>query len=281
MVPRLAHLGGAFSPRIVLLQQEKRGENMADPSFDLTDRVAVVTGGSRGIGRAIALGLANYGADVVVASRKQADLDVVADEIRALGRKAMAQATHMRNREDIEALVQATLSEFGRIDILVNNAGTNPYFGPIMDIEEGVWDQIMAVNLKGYFLLSREVAKGMIEQGSGNIINVSSAGGKRASPGLGAYSISKSGVIMLTQVMAQELGRHDIRVNAIAPGVIQTRFAQALWSNEDILSQTMQRTPLGRIGQPEEIAGVCVWLASDASSYVTGQTIVLDGGQSA
>jgi NAD(P)-dependent dehydrogenase (short-subunit alcohol dehydrogenase family) len=254
---------------------------MTEPSFDLSGRVAIVTGGSRGIGRAIALGLASYGADVVVASRKQDDLDVVADEVRALGRKAVATATHMRNREDIDRLVEATLGEFGKIDILVNNAGTNPYFGPFMAMEERTWDQIMTVNLKGYFLLAQAVAKGMTERKSGNIINVASTGGRRASPGLGAYSISKAGVIMLTQVLAQELGSHGIRVNAIAPGIIQTRFAEALWSNEAILKRSVEQTPLGRIGQSEEMAGVCVWLASDASSYVTGQTIVLDGGQSA
>jgi dehydrogenase/reductase SDR family protein 4 len=254
---------------------------MMEPSFDLTGRVAVVTGGSRGIGRAIALGLASYGADVVVASRKQEDLDAVAVEIRALGRKAAAIATHMRNREDIDRLVQATLDQFGKIDILVNNAGTNPYFGPLVDIEERTWDQIMTVNLKGYFLLAQSVAKGMKERKSGNIINVASVGGRRASPGLGAYSISKASVIMLTQVLAQELGPHGIRVNAIAPGIIQTKFAQALWENEAILQRTLSTTPLGRIGRAEEMAGVCVWLASDASSYVTGQTIVLDGGQTA
>lgn len=250
-------------------------------SFDLSGRVAVVTGGSRGIGRAIALGLAQYGADVVVASRKQEDLDVVAGEIRQLGRRASAIATHMRNVEDIDRLVARTLEEYGKIDILVNNAGTNPYFGPIMDLEERTWDQIMTVNLKGYFLLARAVARGMIERGSGNIINVSSTGGRRASPGLGCYSISKAGVIMLTQVLAQELGPHGIRVNAIAPGIVQTRFAEALWGNEEILARTVQTTPLRRIAQAEEMAGVCVWLASDASSYVTGQTIVLDGGSSA
>jgi dehydrogenase/reductase SDR family member 4 len=254
---------------------------MTEPSFDLSDKVAIVTGGSRGIGRAIALGLANYGADVVVASRKQEDLDIVADEIRATGRKAAAIATHMRNREDIDQLVQRTLDEFGKIDILVNNAGTNPYFGPMMGVEERTWDQIMTVNLKGYFLLAQAVAKGMIERKSGNIINVSSAGGRRASPGLGAYSVSKAGVIMLTQVLAQELGQYGIRVNAIAPGIIQTRFAEALWSNDAILKRSIEQTPLGRIGQSEEMAGVCVWLASDASSYVSGQTIVLDGGSSA
>jgi len=254
---------------------------MEQVSFDLSGKVAVVTGGSRGIGRSIALGLAEYGADVVVASRKQEDLDVVAAEIRHLGRKAAAIATHMRNQEDIEALVKATLEQFGKIDILVNNAATNPYFGPIMDMEERTWDQIITVNMKGYYLLSKAVARGMIEMGSGSIINVASTGGRRASPGLGCYSISKAGVIMMTQVFAQELGPQGIRVNAIAPGIVQTKFAEALWSNEEILRRSVEMTPLGRIGQPEEMVGVVIWLASEASSYVTGQTIVLDGGQSA
>jgi dehydrogenase/reductase SDR family protein 4 len=254
---------------------------MTQPSFDLSGKVAVVTGGSRGIGRSIALGLAQYGADVVVASRKQEDLDVVAGEIRELGRRAAAIATHMRNREDIERLVQSTLDQFGKIDILVNNAGTNPYFGPLMELEERTWDQVMTVNLKGYFLLSQAAAKGMIERKSGNIINMSSTGGRRASPMLGCYSISKAGVIMLTQVLAQELGPHGIRVNAIAPGVIQTRFSEALWAGEDVRSGITAQIPLGRIGQADEMAGIAVWLASDASSYVTGQTILLDGGASA
>jgi dehydrogenase/reductase SDR family protein 4 len=254
---------------------------MIETSFDLSGKVAIVTGGSRGIGRSIALGLAEHGADVVVASRKQEDLDVVAKEIRRLGRKAAAIATHMRNQEDIEALVKATLDQFGKIDILVNNAATNPYFGPMMEMEERTWDQIITVNLKGYYLLTKAVARGMIEMGSGNIINVASTGGRRASPGLGCYSISKAGVIMMTQVFAQELGPLGIRVNAIAPGIVQTKFAEALWSNEEILRRTVEMTPLGRIAQPEEMVGVAVWLASEASSYVTGQTIVLDGGQSA
>jgi dehydrogenase/reductase SDR family protein 4 len=254
---------------------------MPQPSFDLTGKLAVVTGGSRGIGREIALGFANYGADVVVASRKQEDLDAVAEEIRKLGRKSAAIATHMRNKEDIERLVKSTLDQFGKIDILVNNAGTNPYFGPFLEMEERTWDMVMDTNLKGYYLLAAAVAKGMIERKSGNIINMASLGGKRASPGLGVYSISKAGVIMLTQVLAQELGPYGIRVNAVAPGIVQTRFAKALWSNEAILSKTVEQSPLHRIGQPEEMAGVCIWLASDASTFVTGQTIVLDGGQSA
>jgi NAD(P)-dependent dehydrogenase (short-subunit alcohol dehydrogenase family) len=246
--------------------------------FRLDTRVAVVTGASRGIGRAIALGLAAAGADVVVASRKIHDLEPVAAEIRALGRRSLAVAAHTGRPDDVERLIGTTVRDLGRVDVLVNNAATNPAFGPLINITPEAWDKIMEVNVKGCLLLSQHAARVMMTQRSGVIINVSSTGGLRAPQMIGAYGVSKAAVIMLTRVLARELGPFGIRVNAIAPGLIETRFSEALWTNEEILGQYLKSTPLGRTGKPEEMVGAVIYLASDAASYVTGHTIVLDGG---
>ena len=246
--------------------------------FRLDNRVAVVTGASRGIGRSIALGLAGAGADVVVASRKIQDLEPVAEEIRRLGRRALAVPTHTGRREDTERLIATTTRELGRVDVLVNNAATNPAFGPLIDITPEAWDKIMEVNVKGCLLLSQHAARVMMAQKSGSIINVSSTGGLRVPTMIGAYGVSKAAIIMLTKVLARELGPFGIRVNAIAPGLIETRFSEALWANEKILGPYLESTPLGRTGKPDEMVGAVIYLASDASAYVTGHTIVLDGG---
>ena len=251
---------------------------MSHSQFRLDGRVAVVTGGSRGIGRAVALGLAQAGADVVVAARKAQDLDPVADEIRALGRRGLAVPTHLGRRPEIDRLFDATLDTFGRVDVLVNNAATNPVFGPLLDIDEDAWDRIMTLNVKGYLLASQRAARAMAPLGRGAIVNIASTAGLRASPGLGAYSVSKAAVIMLTRVLGRELAPLGIRVNGVAPALIETRFSEALWKNPEILSGYLRSTPLGRAGQPEEVAGAVVYLCSDASSYVTGQTLLLDGG---
>lgn len=246
--------------------------------YRLDGKVALVTGGSRGIGQAIAIGFAEAGADVVVASRKLADLEQVASEISTLGRHSLAIAAHAAHKEDLDNLVKRTTDEFGRIDILVNNAGTNPVFSPLVDVEEQVWDAIMNLNLKGYYLLSQIIAKLMMKQDGGCIINMASVGGIRPMDGLGAYSISKAGVIMLTQVLASELGKYNIRVNAIAPGVLQTKLATYLWDTPEISKKIIAHTALGHIGQPEDIVGTAILLASDASRHITGQTIPIDGG---
>jgi dehydrogenase/reductase SDR family protein 4 len=245
--------------------------------FSLSGKVALVTGGSRGIGKAIAVGLAKSGADVAVTSRKLPDLELVATEIKGLGRRSMAVAAHVGRMEEINSLVPKVRDEFGRIDILVNNAATNPTMDQAMDVEERAWDSVMNLNLKGLFFLSQAVARLMKEQGEGKIINVASVAGITPDI-LPVYSISKAGVIMATKVMAQQWAQHNIRVNAIAPGLTKTRFSEALWSNPAVLQGAMVRTPLQRVAEPDEMVGAVIFLASDASSYVTGHVLVVDGG---
>jgi NAD(P)-dependent dehydrogenase (short-subunit alcohol dehydrogenase family) len=245
--------------------------------FSLSGKVALVTGGSRGIGKAIAVGLAKFGADVAVTSRKLPDLEEVAKEIKGLGRRSMAVATHVGRMDELNNLVTKVEDELGRIDILVNNAGTNPTMDPAINIEERAWDSIMNLNLKGLFFLSQSVARLMKEQGGGKIINVASVAGITPDI-LPVYSISKAGVIMATKVMAQQWAQYKIRVNAIAPGLVKTRFSEALWSNPDIAQAVMTRTPLQRVAEPDEMVGAVIFLASDASSYVTGHVLVVDGG---
>ena len=251
--------------------------NFSPDDFSLKGKVVLVTGGSRGIGKAIAVGLAKAGADVALASRKLPDLEEVAKEIKGAGRKSLAVAAHVGRLEEINNLVTRVKDEFGRIDILVNNSATNPTMDQAIDIEERAWDSIMNLNLKGLFFLSQAVAKLMKEQGGGKIINVASIEG--ITPGiLPVYAISKAGVIMATKVMAQQWARYGIRVNAIAPGLTRTRFSEALWSNPDILSVAMLGTPMGRVAEPEEMVGAVIFLVSDASGYVTGQVLAVDGG---
>ena len=247
------------------------------PKYSLAGKVALVTGGSRGIGRAIALTFADAGADVVISARKLPDLEKTVEEIRAKGRKGLAVASHIANIDDSKNLVEKVTTEFGRLDILVNNAGTNVYMGPLIDAEEWAWDVTMNVNLKGPFLLSQLVARVMREQGGGNIINIASSAGIRPSA-LHIYSVSKAGLIMLTRVMAKEWGQYNIRVNAIAPGVVKTKFSEPLWTETAAHEAIVKGTALGRLGVPEDVAAVALFLASDASSYVTGVVIPVDGG---
>ncbi|MGA2516545.1 MAG: glucose 1-dehydrogenase [Thermodesulfobacteriota bacterium] len=247
-------------------------------SFSLEGKVAVISGASRGIGHASALALADAGANVVVASRKIADLEPVAEEVKAKGVKSMAIAAHIAKVEDSKALTEQVMKTFGRIDILMNNAGTNPYYGPIMDQDEKTYDITMNVNLKGLFFLSQLAARIMKAQGGGCIINTASIGGLRAGD-LGVYCVTKAAVIMLTQVMAKEWGQYKIRVNAIAPGVIKTRLSEALWKDPAVNAKAIASIPMMRLGEPEEVAGAVVFLASKAGSYITGETIVIDGGR--
>jgi NAD(P)-dependent dehydrogenase (short-subunit alcohol dehydrogenase family) len=238
-----------------------------------------VTGASRGLGAAIAEGLAEHGARVVLSSRKQGDLDREAERLNARlpDRPAVAVAAHAGREADLRSLVETAMERFGRIDILVNNAGTNPYFGPLIDAEPAIWDKTFEVNLRGYFLLSQLVYRAWMEANGGAIVNVASTGGLSPSSGLGVYDITKAGVIMLTRQLAKELGG-KVRVNCIAPGLFKTRFAEALWGNETILNRVLASNPMGRIGDPPEVAGAVVFLASDAASYVNGEVLVVDGG---
>lgn len=261
------------------MTQEEKFESLAQ-KFRLDGKVAIVTGGSRGIGRAIALGLAEAGADVVLTSRKLPDLETVAAEVKELGRKALPVAANIRHLEEHKGVVQAALNEFGRIDVLVNNAGTNVVYSSLFDLDEKAWDVTMALNLKSVFFLSQRVAALMKERGEGgSIINISSDSGFRPYPGMSAYSISKCAVQHLTAVFAQELGPYNIRCNCIAPSVTRTRLSQALWDDADNLRRKEMNTSLGRIAEPIEMAGAALYLASDASSYMTGQTMLIDGGE--
>jgi NAD(P)-dependent dehydrogenase (short-subunit alcohol dehydrogenase family) len=238
----------------------------------------LITGASRGIGSAIATALAEQGAQVVLSSRKQADLDEEAERINSLyPERATAIAAHAGRPEDLEQLVKSVMERHAHIDILVNNAATNPYFGPVLGAELSAWDKTFEVNLRGVFILTKLVYEAWMETHGGAVVNVASIGGIRPGIGLGVYNVTKAGVIMLTKQLARELGG-KVRVNGVAPGLIKTRFAEALWSNEAILDRILASNPMGRIGVPDEVAGVVAFLVSDAASYVNGEVIVIDGG---
>lgn len=250
---------------------------MNTPNLPLKGKVAIVTGGSRGIGRAIALGFAEAGADVVVASRTLPELEKVVSEIEGKGRRALAIQANIALKSDVDSMVARTLEKFGTVDILVNNAAIN-IMRPLVDLREDGWDKVMNVDLKGYFLCTQAAAKVMMQKRSGRIINMASTGAAKAAPGLGAYSIAKAGVVMLTRVFAMELAPYNIRVNAIGPYLVKTAFSQPMWSDPNVLKATEASIPLGRLAEPEDIASVALFLASDASSHITGQTIYVDGG---
>lgn len=245
-------------------------------SIDLKDKVAVITGASRGIGEAIARTFAAHGARVVLASRRIEGVKAVADGI---GAAAHAVAAHTGHEAQCVALVEEAVARFGRVDVLVNNAATNPYFGPMLDTDGGAWLKTFEVNLQGYFWMAREVAKHLQGRGApGSIVSVASVAGLEAAPFQGVYGATKAAVISMTKTLAFELGASGIRVNAIAPGLVETRLASAIVQNEALVAEVVRKTPLGRYGQPDEIAGAALFLASDASSYMTGQTLVIDGG---
>lgn len=246
--------------------------------FDLSGKVAIVTGASRGIGEAIALALSNFGASLVLVSRKLEALDVVRQKIETQGGKAICIPAHVGKIDVLSELVEKTTAEYGRIDILVNNAGIVPNVGPPEETDVGLWDKIMDVNLKGSFFLCNAVAEVMRNGGGGSIINLSTYAVTRPTPGLGVYIISKSAIDMMTKVLAQELTGSGIRVNAIAPGLIRTSITKSLWDDDAGRTATESKIPAGRFGEPEDISGTAVFLASDASKYISGETILVDGG---
>jgi NAD(P)-dependent dehydrogenase (short-subunit alcohol dehydrogenase family) len=248
-------------------------------NFDLTGKVALITGGSRGIGLAIAEAYAAAGAMVAVASRKQEAVDEAAAALHRGGGDVLAVAAHTGDAADVTALVERVVAHFGGIDILVNNAATNPHFGPFLSAEDSHWDKILDVNVKGYFRVAKACVPVMRARGGGKIINVASVAGLEPQPMMGVYCVSKAAVLMMTEVLAAEVAADNIQVNAIAPGFVKTKFSQVLWSTPHIHDQLIRAVPQRRMAEPAEIAGIAVYLASAASSFTTGATFVVDGGQ--
>ncbi|HEY3918356.1 MAG TPA: SDR family oxidoreductase [Stellaceae bacterium] len=246
--------------------------------FDLTGKIALITGSSRGIGRAIAEAMAGLGAKVVISSRKAEACEDVAAAIRAAGGQATAIPCNVGDKAQLEALVGKTRAAFGAIDILVNNVGANPSLGPLVELNDEAFDRVFANNVKSALQLSSLVLPEMAKRRDGAVIFISSIAALRASAGINAYGAAKAALIQLARGLAAEWGAHNIRVNAIAPGLIKTDFARALWEDEALARRRIAETPLGRLGEPHDIAGVAVLLASPAGSFITGQTIVVDGG---
>lgn len=249
--------------------------------FSLAGKVAVVTGASRGIGRAIALGFSEAGADVAVAARSVDDLETLAKEIDSLGRRALVVPTDVTVREDIEALLDRTVSELGGIDVLVNNAGGSNFTSPVVGLRPSGWDKLLKLNLDSVFHGTQLAAQRMLEHGGGSIIQISSVAGIEGAPGLSPYSAAKGGVRLFSQAVAKELAGSGVRVNVIAPGWIETPLNDWMTKDEGILKAIEETIPMGRIGQADEVVGAAIYLASDASSFVTGSTVVVDGGQTA
>jgi len=245
----------------------------------LKNKVAIVTGGSRGIGKAIAEVFAREGATAIICGRKQSPLDEVATQLKGLPGTVVPMACHVGKLEELERLVNSTNREFGKIDILVNNAATNIAQGPGIEMDDSQFDKMVEVNLKSAYRLTRLVAPGMCQRGSGSIINIASIAGLRPQLHGLLYSMTKAALIMMTQSYAVELGPLGVRVNAIAPGLIQTVLSEYYWKDENKWQQLLARQPIKHLGQPMEVAEVALLLASDASSYLTGQTIVVDGGR--
>ena len=246
--------------------------------FDLKGKVAIVTGSSKGIGKAIAEALAEYGAQVVVSSRSQEAVDNVADEFKAKGLEAIGIACHVGDEEQRKALISETVDRYGGVDILINNAATNPVYAPLEGVDDPVFDKIMDVNVKACFSFAKLCFPYMKEKKKGSIINIASVEGLKPNMGLGLYGVSKAALIMLTKSQASEWGKYGIRTNAICPGLIKTKFSQALWSNEQLMKQVENHLPLRRAADPLEMAGLAVYLASDASSFTTGAILNSDGG---
>ena len=248
-------------------------------SYSLSGKVAVVTGGRRGIGKAIALALAGAGADIALGDRTVDDgqLEAAAAEVKKLGRRSMAVKADITSKAEVDSFVQKVADELGAVDILVNNAAMN-IRAPLLELGEDGWDRVINTDLKGCYLCAQAAGRIMVEQRRGNIINIASTAALKAAPQMGAYCIAKAGVVMLTKVLAVELGQYNIRVNAVAPYIVKTKFSQPLWSEPEALKQIEAEIPVGRLAETGDIVGAVLFLAADASSYITGQTIIVDGG---
>jgi NAD(P)-dependent dehydrogenase (short-subunit alcohol dehydrogenase family) len=251
----------------------------ADPDHtDLSDRVAIVTGASRGIGRAIAEAFADAGARVVLTSRTQETLDEVAADIEANGGTALPIAAHAGEFDAVQDLVAQTTEAFGGVDILVNNAATNPHFGPVLSAEESHWDKTFDVNVKGYWRFAKACFPSMKARGGGKIINLASVAGEQPMAGMGVYGVTKAGVLMLTDTLAAELAEANVQVNAIVPGFVKTKFSKAIWASDDLSDAVLKATPQHRMADPNELTGLALYLASSASDFVTGSHFRIDGG---
>ena len=246
--------------------------------LNLIKKTAIVSGGSKGIGKAIAIKLAQAGANVVICSRKKENLDSAVNEAGSNGLTLTPIVCNASNNKSIQSVVDHTIEKFDKVDILVNNAAANPYYGPILNSEDSHWDKIFDVNVKGYFNFAKACSETMIANNSGKIINVASIAAKTPLEGLGVYNISKAAVVMLTKVLAKELGVHNINVNTLAPGLIKTDFSKALWENEDTYNKIVKSIPQGKMGSPDDISGMALYLASEASDFVTGSIFTVDGG---
>ncbi|MFO8058658.1 MAG: SDR family oxidoreductase [bacterium] len=249
--------------------------------FSLEGKVALITGGSRGIGESIARAYADYGAKVVISSRKAEALEGVASSIKEAGGEAMSVACHTGKLDQVDALYEKIMDTYGRIDVLVNNAATNPYFGDVLNIDESLFDKTFEVNTKGYFFVAQRAAKLMTQQGKGSIVNVASVAGVSPSPMQGVYGMTKAAVICMTKAYAKELGSFGVRTNAICPGLTETKFSKVLIETEAIYQAALQTIPMNRHAAPDEMAGIALYLASEASSFTNGAVMVVDGGSTA
>lgn len=252
---------------------------MSNDIFSLKGKNVLVTGGSRGIGLSLAVGFAEAGAEkIAICGRKEDALLEAKGKIEEKGAKVIAVPTHLGKVEDIDKFFEKVKGGMGKLDVLVNNVGMNIFTPAVTDADESLWDKIIDTNLKSVFLVSQRGARMMREAGGGKIVNISTIAARKATPGLGIYGVAKAGVEMLTRVLAHELAPFNIQVNAIALAMIKTKFSEPLWSNPDILKQVAASNPMGRIGDPEEVVGAALFLATEASSFVTGSVITLDGG---
>lgn len=251
---------------------------MNEIKLDLSGKAALVTGGSRGLGMAIAMAMAGIGADVAICGRKQENIDRAVEAFDQKGIKVMARAANVGKSSEIADLFQAVERQLGRLDILVNNVGMNILTPSVSEVDEGLWDKIIESNLKGTYLASSRAVGLMKKAGGGKIVNISSIAARKAAMGMGVYCVAKAGVEMLTKVLAVELSPYHINVNAVAPGMVKTKFSQPFWSNEAMLKELTKTIPMGRIAETDDVVGAVLFLASGLSDFVTGEIITVDGG---